>query len=82
MNINYKTKTDLLMDEIKADMTWEEFCEKAKKLGAATYKGCVVFHGWLFYGKDKYIRTENDGGWVEQEIMDYDEMLAVMEVWK
>ena len=62
-------------------MTWEEFCEKAKEMGAEMrkgYKDCIVFHGWLCFRKDKFILTENDWGWMEQEIVEYDQMLTIM----
>ena len=62
-------------------MTWEEFCEKAKEIGAEKYKGredCIVFHGWIYFCKNKYILTENDGGLIEQEIVEYDQMLVIM----
>ena len=62
-------------------MTWEEFCEKAKEMGAETlkgYKDYIIFDGWLYFRKDKYILTEDDGGLIEQEIVEYDQMLVII----
>ena len=61
-------------------MTWKDLCEKAKELGAEVHKDYIVFHEWLYFRKDKYILTENDWGMIEQEIVEYDQMLAIMEV--
>lgn len=71
----------LKLKEEHKPLSWEEFCEKAKEIGAETYKGredCIVFHGWLYFCKNKYILIENDGGLIEQEIVEYDQMLAIM----
>lgn len=63
-------------------MTWEELKEEAKKMGSKIYKcykgDCIVVNGWLYFRKDKYVLTEDDWGLIEQEIVEYDQMLAIM----
>lgn len=63
-------------------MDWIELKEEAKKMGAKIYKGykgeSIVVDNWLYLREDKYILTENDWGLIEQEIVEYDQMLAIM----